>query len=121
VSQSLLYHAFGVREGYQYVRTSYEEGCVKFVIQPRKELFVCPDCGGADVARKGRRWRLLQTVPIGLKPVLLEVEAPKCQCQKRQRRFEVSPPLCPALCQLHEILRGVCLATPGDHDHWRSG
>ena len=93
MSQSLLYHAFGVREGYQYVRTSYEEGSIRFVVEPKKELFVCPDCGRTDVIRKGRRWRELQTVPIGLKPVFLIAEVPKCQCQKCQRRFEISPPL----------------------------
>ena len=31
VSQSLLYHAFGVREGYDYVRTEYHQGTVGFI------------------------------------------------------------------------------------------
>ena len=30
MSQSLLYHAFGVREGYEYVRTDYQAGAVQF-------------------------------------------------------------------------------------------
>lgn len=30
MSQSLLYHAFGVREGYEYVKTEYVEGRVEF-------------------------------------------------------------------------------------------
>jgi transposase len=68
MSQSLLYHAFGVRKGYDYVRTLYGDGCIRFVLGVRQELFVCPKCKSAEVSRKGRRFRQLQTVPIGLKP-----------------------------------------------------
>jgi transposase len=82
MSQSLLYHAFGVRDGYNYVRTLYEEGCIRFVLEVRPELVVCPDCHSQDIARKGRRFRDLQTVPIGLKPVFLVTEVPKCECRK---------------------------------------
>jgi transposase len=93
MSQSLLYHAFGVREGYDYVRTLYEEGCIRFVLAVRKELLVCPKCHSVEVSRKGRRFRMLQTVPIGLKPVFLATEVPKCQCRGCGHSFEVSPPL----------------------------
>ena len=91
MSQSLLYHAFGVREGYDYVRTLYEDGCVRFVLTVRKELLVCPKCHSTEISRKGRRFRQLQTVPIGLKPVFLATEVPKCQCRECGQSFEVSP------------------------------
>jgi transposase len=93
MSQSLLYHAFGVRDGYNYVRTLYDEGCIRFMLEVRSELVVCPDCHSQDIARKGRRFRDLQTVPIGLKPVFLVTEVPKCECRQCGKRFEVSPPL----------------------------
>lgn len=93
MSQSLLYHAFGVREGYDYVKTLYEDGCVRFVLEVRPDLLVCPGCQSTEVSRKGRRWRQLQTVPIGLKPVFLVAEVPKCQCRECGQTFEVSPPL----------------------------
>lgn len=93
MSQSLLYHAFGVREGYDYVRTLYDDGCIRFVLEPRPELLVCPDCHSQEVSRKGRRFRELQTVPIGLKPVFLVTEVPKCQGRVCRKTFEVSPPL----------------------------
>ena len=93
MSQSLLYHAFGVREGYHYVKTLYGDGCIRFVLEPRKEWLVCPDCHGARVSRKGRRFRELQTAPIGLQPVFLVTEVPKCQCRDCGKTFEVSPPL----------------------------
>ena len=89
----MLYHAFGVREGYDYVETLYQDGCIRFVLAVRPDWIKCPDCGSKDIARKGRRFRELQTVPIGLKPVFLVTEIPKCQCAACGKRFEVSPPL----------------------------
>jgi hypothetical protein len=91
--QSLLYHAFGVRKGYDYVRTLYGEGCIRFVLVARPELLVCPGCHSARVSRKGRRFRQLQTVPIGLKRVWLVTEVPQCKCLACGQSFEVSPPL----------------------------
>src|SRR6266705_545642 len=93
MSQSLLYHAFGVRRGYEYWRTEYGEGCVRFFLLVKPERLVCPSCQSREVSRKGRRFRELQTVPIGLKPVFLVTEVPKCQCAACGKRFEVSPPL----------------------------
>ena len=91
MSQSLLYHAFGVRKGYDYVRTLYEDGCIRFVLAPRQEVLVCPKCHSAEVNRKGRRFRELQTVPIGLKRVWLVTEVPQCECLACGQSFEVSP------------------------------
>ena len=93
MSRSLLYHAFGVREGYDYVRTEYVGGCVQFHLAVRADQLVCPHCQSRRVHRKGRRFRQLQTVPIGLKPVFLVSEVPKCQCQDCGLCFEVAPPL----------------------------
>ncbi len=93
MSQSLLYHAFGVREGYEYVKTLYDEGCIRFVLEVRREWLACPACPSTEVHRKGRRWRELRTVPIGLKPVFLVAEVPKCECGQCGKTFEVSPPL----------------------------
>jgi hypothetical protein len=91
MNQSLLYHAFGVRKGYEYWRTEYGEGCIRFFLLIKPELLVCPECGSREVSRKGRRFRELQTVPIGLKPVFLVTEVPKCQCRECSQRFEVAP------------------------------
>ena len=63
MSQSLLYHAFGVREGYEYQETIYQDGCIRFVLSVKPDWIVCPACGGKDIVRKGRRYRELQTVP----------------------------------------------------------
>jgi len=93
MNQSLLFHAFGVREGYEYQRTLYEDGCIRFVLEVKPDRLVCPHCQSREISRKGRRWRELQTVPIGLKPVFLVTEVPKCRCRDCGETFEVSPPL----------------------------
>jgi transposase len=93
VNQSLLYHAFGVREGYDYVRTEYHHGTVEFHLAVQSQLLICPHCEGRDVIRRGKRFRRIQTVPIGLKPVFLVTEVPRCQCRACGQVFEVSPPL----------------------------
>jgi transposase len=93
VSQSLLNHAFGVRAGYDYVRTFYENGGIQFLLVVRGELLVCSRCGSRQVSRKGRRFRELQTVPIGFKQVWLVTEVPQCQRLACGQRFEVFPPL----------------------------
>jgi len=59
MSQSLLYHAFGVREGYEYQKTEYVEGRVEFHLRVEQGLLKCPDCGRGPAWRRGNRERLL--------------------------------------------------------------
>jgi transposase len=94
MSQSLLYHAFGVREGYEYRRTEYHDGVVQFHLAVKEDQFVCPECQSRNVIRKGARQRSLQTVPIGFKAVFLVTEVPKCECKDCGAKFEL-PPLLP--------------------------
>ena len=91
MSKSLLYHAFGVREGYDYVRTEYHHGTVEFHLAVQSGLLVCPHCQGREVIRKGKRFRRIQTVPMGRKRVFLVTEVPRCQCHQCGAVFEVSP------------------------------
>ena len=113
MSQSLLYHAFGVRNGYEYWRTEYAAGCIRFFLLVKPELLFCPCCQSPEVSRKGRRFRQLQTVPIGLKAVFLITEVPKCECRKCGQRFEVAPPLPPRMRPTRigwKRLSGTCVA-----------
>lgn len=98
MSQSLLYHAFGVREGYEYVRTEYADGAVQFHLAVKQDQFVCPECNSPNVIRKGGRERSLQTVPIGFKAVFLVTEVPKCQCKECGAKFELAPLLPRPMC-----------------------
>lgn len=94
----MLYHAFGVREGYEYLRTEYHQGAVEFHLGVAERLLVCPHCQGRELIRRGKRWRRIQTVPIGLKPVFLVTEVARCECRGCGRVFEVAPPLPRRMC-----------------------
>lgn len=85
--KSLLYHAFGVR-GYRYLSTRYEKGQVIFVLEPECEP-AAPE--GQRLVRHGFRWRRLRSVPIGLKPVVLEVKVPRWRNTTTGEEFEQSP------------------------------
>jgi transposase len=94
MNQSLLQKAFGVSGHYRCVRVDYHWGSVQFHLDLKAEALVCPQCRSAQaVIRKGRRGRILQTVPIGLKPVYLVTEVARCQCRRCEVIFEIAPPL----------------------------
>lgn len=105
MSQTLLQKAFGVTWQYRYERTDYHWGAVQFYLSLKEEALLCPQCRHLDeVIRKGRRYRSLQTVPIGLKPVYLVTEVVRCQCRRCDLIFEVHPPL-PGAGALHAQAR----------------
>lgn len=94
MSKSLLYHAFGIREGYDYQRTEYIEGRTEFTLLVQDKLLKCPECGQREsVIRKGYRERRIQSVPIGMRETWLRVEVPRCHCKACKKTFEVTPPL----------------------------
>ena len=93
MSQSLLYHAFGVREGYEYWRNEYADRCVRFFLLVKPSWLVCRWCQSREFIRKERRFRELQTAPIGHKPVFLVTEVPQCACRHCGRSFEILPHL----------------------------
>ena len=79
MSTSLLYHGFGI-QGYQHVHTKYHDGAVHFRI--RQDIFSlrCPECGSYQVKRRGQVMRRFRTLPIGDKPVWLELLVQRVCC-----------------------------------------
>ena len=107
MSQTLLQKAFGVSWHYRYVRTDYLSGAVQFHLVLKEEALVCPRCGSAEeVIRKGRCYRSLQTVSIGLKPVYLVSEVARCRCWSCELLFEVHPPLPVRRCAIRASSKG---------------
>jgi len=92
MEEPLLHEIFGVSKSYRSSKTEVKQGGVFVAVEPLDKLYVCPDCHGRDVIRKGKRIRRIQTLPIGFHPVFLEVEVPRCQCKGCQRVFEIAPP-----------------------------
>lgn len=110
MSQRLLHHTFGVREGYTYRSTKYVEGRVEFHLEVKEKMLVCPQCGSKEVWRRGKRERRIKSVPIGFKDVVLVAEVPRCECRGCGKSFEVSP-LCPKPWTCHPVLGALRLRT----------
>jgi transposase len=91
MEETLLHGIFGVDKTYRSTKTEIKHGGVFVALEPKEELFVCPECGSQDVIRKGKRFRQIQTLPIGFHPVYLEVEVPRCQCKACSKVFEIAP------------------------------
>jgi transposase len=79
MSTSLLYHAFGL-VGYRYASQRFEEGRVIFRITKPRDRLRCPSCGSAEVWAQGGVERTFRAVPIGGKPVLLQLKVPRVLC-----------------------------------------
>lgn len=80
MSTSLLYHGFGI-EGYVYVHTRYVRGEIHFTIQPREGTLRCSVCRSKEVIRKGGHRRRFRGLPIGRRPVWIELDVPRLECK----------------------------------------
>ena len=72
MSTSLLYHKFGVR-GSESRSTPYAEGGMTMTIEQPREKLCCSQCGGRKVHAKGGVTRAFRSLPIGGKPVRLQM------------------------------------------------
>ena len=79
MSISLLYHAFGIN-GYKYIHTRYEKGAVIFRITHDKFSHRCSNCNSKQLVCRGKVMRRFRTIPIGLKPVFIEIEIQRVFC-----------------------------------------
>lgn len=79
MSTSLLYHGFGIQE-YQHVHTKYHDGAIHFRIRQDSFSHCCPECGFHQVKRRGQVMRRFRTLPIGDKPVWLELLVQRVWC-----------------------------------------
>lgn len=79
MSISLLYHAFDIK-GYKYIHTRYENGAVIFRIAHDQFSHRCSNCNSKHVVRRGKVMRRFRALPIGLKPVYIELEIQRVFC-----------------------------------------
>jgi transposase len=79
MSTSLLYHGFGIR-GYQYVKTAYEAGRVTFTIRQERGDLRCAACGSRRIVRRGFQSRCFRSLPIGSRPVQIELHVARVGC-----------------------------------------
>jgi transposase len=81
MSTALLYHAWGIHNC-DYYSTSYNQGAIYFKIEVRDRLVCCSQCQSRKIIQKGKLSRTLKTLPIGSKPVFIELEVPRIYCLK---------------------------------------
>ncbi len=91
MSTSLLYHGFGLR-GYDYQRTIYEESAVRFCLRQKRDSLRCPVCRSEDVQRRGQIRRVWQHLPIGSKPVFIELDVARVYCRRCRVIRQVNVP-----------------------------
>ena len=95
MSTSLLYHGFGIR-GYRYVKTTYQGGKVTFRIRQEREDLRCPVCESRRIVRRGFQSRCFRSLPIGARPVQIELDVPRVGCsdcgEVRQVRIDFADP-----------------------------
>jgi transposase len=79
MSTSLLYHAWGLR-GYHLQATDFSAGATVFRLRPHPETLCCGHCGSRMVQRAGTVVRQFRALPIGSKPVWLELPVQRLWC-----------------------------------------
>ncbi len=79
MSTGLLYHGFGI-QGYQHVHTRYHGGAIHFRVRQDAHSLRCPECGSYKVKRRGQVMRRFRTLPIGSKPVWIELAVQRVLC-----------------------------------------
>lgn len=73
MSTSILYHCFGVMgRGIHHVHVRFEKGCTVFRIDQDPTTFECSHCGSRAVKKKGTVRRVWNTLPVGLRPTVIE-------------------------------------------------
>jgi transposase len=79
MSTRLLYHAWGGR-GYCLVCTRFEKGCVWFGIEHDERSLRCSHCGSTHTEKSGKVPRRFRTLPIGSRPVSLQLSIQRLCC-----------------------------------------
>ena len=80
MSTSLLYHGFGIR-GYEYIRTTYESGKVRFWLEEDRSRLRCAVCGSRSVLGRGKTLREFKCVPIGSRQVSVMFPVRRLKCR----------------------------------------
>jgi transposase len=97
MSTSILYHCFGITgRGIHHVHHRFEKGQTIFRIDQDPKSVECSACGSAKVKRKGTVFRKFMTLPIGLRPSIIEFLIPRVHCLKcgvtRQAKIQFADP-----------------------------
>ena len=77
---SLIYHAFGVKN-VECTAIAYKDSSIILNIQTKEEKLCCPCCGSRKIVRNGYKERQFKAIPIGRKPVCLNMKVQRVKCK----------------------------------------
>ena len=75
-----MYQCLGIWEQ-ECTRTRYEGGKTILEIRTREDKLYCPKCKSRHVIKSGSTIRQFKCVPIGLRPVILEMTVQRLECK----------------------------------------
>ena len=75
-----MYHCLGIREQ-ECTRVRYEGGETIFEIRTKESKLYCPKCKSRHVTKSGSTIRRFKCVPIGTRPVILEMTVQRLECK----------------------------------------
>ena len=81
MSTSLLYHGWGVR-GYHELAIGFHDKAIHFSIEQNADTFCCSHCGSYEVTKSGVIPRSFRSLPIGGKPVWIELPVQRLLCSR---------------------------------------
>ena len=76
---SFMYHGFGLRT-VECSRTDYKDNGIVLNVQTREDELCCPACKSRKVIRNGYTIRRFRCVPIGHKPVYMDMRVQRVKC-----------------------------------------
>lgn len=79
MSTSLLYHGWGVR-GYHELAIGFHDAAIRFTIEQNTDTFCCSHCHSRAVMKAGQVPRQFRSLPIGGKPVWIELSIQRLWC-----------------------------------------
>lgn len=79
MSTSILYHAWGII-GYDFKTVRFEEGAMIFEIAHQDHRLRCSSCRSSAVICRGANVRQFRTLPVGGRPVFLELPVQRVRC-----------------------------------------
>ena len=74
-----MYHGFGLRT-VECSRTEYKDNGIVLKVQTREDKLCCPECGSKKITRNGYTVRRFRCVPIGRKPVYIDMRVQRVKC-----------------------------------------
>lgn len=92
MSISLMYHAFGIKAKYEYIKQEFIKGAVIFTIERPIYECRCAACGSRKVRRRGQKERLLRNIPIGSKATYIKLRINRLECMECNRILQDAIP-----------------------------